>query len=783
MGKKQVEKQAKGRLKKGLRILSIFALGFLLFLAFTLLGIYYTPWFGHFDREKLENVPQSTLFYTAQNEVYDRIYAQNRVYTPLNEIPEKLQAIFLTSEDHRFYSHPGIDFIRIGGALLKDLQTFSLKEGASTITQQLVKNTHLTNEKTLKRKLREAVLALQLEKAYSKEEILEMYLNQIYFGHGAYGIASAAEVYFQTSVRNLSYAQTASLAAIIKSPTRYAPHLEKENNLVRRNHILKACRENGTLTQEEYEQAIKEELIIKENGKKEQHAAFTDAVILKAQQLLSLASDQLATGGYHIYTTMDMPRQSLLETLAQDDGLFPASAQDGTLCQCAVVWMNPQNGEVLALLGGRQQAGRRNFHRALQMKRSPGSALKPFCVYVPALESGLSPASPLLDEAQSFGSYTPNNASGKFHGWVSMREALAHSYNVPAVSLLNQLGIDKGIESLTRFHLPVHKQDAYLPLALGSMTQGVTPLALCSAYAALGNGGVYQQASLIRKITDSHGHVLYEREEEGENTISQENAFLLSSMLQSVVRDGTAGQLADLQLPLAAKTGTVSFGAQGNRDIWACAYTSKEALTVWMGFDTTDDAHCIPSGNTGSTYPCLFIKRALQSMENRAEPFPVPKGIYELAMDKISYEQDHSLCLATPYTPESHRFYECFAQDESHFAPSPYWQLPEAPPAFSVTEGYLSYPAIHFLIPNDHTRVRIFRREGAKTEEIAVYQGKQYVVHTDMKAARMHTYLYYAVPEIALSVDAGIEAAGKSTDAQSYYVPFSFPFPKGSDGS
>ena len=376
--------------------------GALLFLALLLLGgaaaFYFVFDVGSWqtlDKRKLTEIPQTGAIYDRNGDFVAKIQsAQNRVSIPLSEVPKEVQNAFLAAEDLRFYQHNGIDLIRIFGALRSNLRAGDYAEGASTITQQLVKLSHLSARKTVARKLEEMWLALQLEAQASKAEILEMYLNYIYFGRGAYGIEAAAQAYFGVHASQLSAVQGAALAAIIKAPSAYAPHLHPEANRQRRQYILHTMRENDLLSEDAYQAAMAQEITpIEQEQKTAQYGWYVDAVLDEAESLLSMQAENLLGGGYHIYTAFDREQQDIIDGHFEPDGNFPANASDGVRPQAAMASIDVHTGAVRAIEGGREYTVQRGLNRATQMRRQPGSSLKPLAVYAPAISSTTRPRS------------------------------------------------------------------------------------------------------------------------------------------------------------------------------------------------------------------------------------------------------------------------------------------------------------------------------------------------------------------------------------------------------
>ena len=716
--------------------------------------------------DKLHALAQTSSIYDKNGELMSTIRgAENRTLLPLSDIPRHTQLAFIAAEDLRFYTHQGIDIYRILGALKSNLKTGSLAEGASTITQQLAKLTHLSSQKTIRRKLEEVYLAFQIERQYTKEQILEMYLNTIYFGRGAYGIQAAAQSFFGVDAKDLSIAQSACLAASIKAPSVYAPHISPQNNQSRRNYILNTMKENGFISSKEYDSARKERIwVLADTQNVELDNWYVDEVILESGNLLELTSSEVINGGFLIYTAYDPVLQQTADTIYADKQLFPSGASDGTPVQSAMAVIDTKNGAVRAMIGGRDYAVKRGLNRATQMRRQPGSALKPLSVYGPALEKGYTTASVLLDEKTTFsGGYTPQNAGNKYYGKVTMRTALRNSLNIPAVRLLEEIGIETGIRYLNKMGIPTQENDHNLSLALGSMTYGVTPVELAAAYVPFANGGIYHVPYCIEKIISSSGDVLYEKEDNSKRVISEQNAYLMTSLLQSVVSNGTGTRMLSANTPVAGKTGTVSMRG-GNRDIWMAAYNSELSVSVWMGFDQTDSAHKIPNGITGgkntASVAAAFFK-AVYAGKDKPQ-FVTPDGMIWLTLDKRAITARGSVMLAGNATPKDYRISEVFTISNRPYAVSDIWNAPSAPSDFYVAHDAGGYPELHFKAA-DTARYRIQRDaigESVILTEIMGTSG-QNVTYRDQSAVPGVLYTYRVIPIHEELLQQGVWLEGK----------------------
>ena len=438
--------------KKVLMMVLAALIGLLLLACAAFYVVFDVPNWQKLDASKLSALAQTSSMYDAQGELMSELRgAENRNIVSLDEIPMHTRQAFLAAEDLRFYEHRGIDVYRILGALRSNIKNGTLAEGASTITQQLAKLTHLSAEKTIRRKLEEIHLAFQIEAAYIKDEILAMYLNTVYFGRGAYGIQAAAQAYFGVDVSALTLNQSASLAAIIKAPSVYAPHINPSSNRSRRQYILSVMEDNGFITREEAREARGESVwVLAREAEKQSYGWYIDEALRESAELLGLSADEVIQGGFEIHTAYDARLQTIADEVYSDPSFFPADASDGTPIQSAMAVVDTGSGAVLAMVGGRDYTVRRGLNRATQMRRQPGSALKPLAVYGPALELGYTTASVLLDEKTSFGNYTPRNAGDRYYGLVTMRTAVRNSLNTTAVRLLEEIGVNASIQYLNK---------------------------------------------------------------------------------------------------------------------------------------------------------------------------------------------------------------------------------------------------------------------------------------------------------------------------------------------
>lgn len=723
------------------------------------------PHWQTLDISRITAAPQTGRMYDNAGELITKIQgAENRVVIPLERIPVLTRQVFLAAEDLRFYNHHGIDFVRLFGALAANLREGGYAQGASTITMQLIRQSHLSTQKTIARKLEEMWLAVNLERQMSKDEILAMYLNYINFGNGAYGIQAAAQTYFGVDAEELSLAQAASLAASIKAPSYYAPHISEENNRSRRLYILDTMLQEGMIDQTMHDEAAAEAIAVVERPAETlQYGWFVDAVLDEAETLLGMSSDQVLTGGLVIETTMSRAHQDQLDKEFAKN-VFPADASDGTPVQGAAACVNTQTGEVLAIVGGRSYDVRRGFNRATNLRRQPGSALKPLVAYAPAIDQyGYMTASVLKDEPTNFGGYKPRNASYTYYGNVSIRSALQSSLNVATVALLDQIGVEAGRAYLEKVSIPLDDRDSNLALALGAMTYGVSPVQLAAAYAPFGNGGVFNSPHFITKVTDASGRVLYQHRSEGERVLSEQSAFLMTSLLQSVTSSGTGAKLSAAGTPVAGKTGTVNMTGGGNRDIWMAAYNTEITCAFWMGFDEPDSTHKLQGWISGGDNTAAMARDYFKALyQNRDKPqFTRPEGIIALEIDKQAIKWRGEPMLAVDLTPKAYRYTEYFSASNYPTKKSDIWTPPRSPNNFTVGHNESGYPLL-MIQPADTAIYRVQRDTYGESFVLTELYGTagETLYYADTSAKPGVVYTYRVIPVHAELLNNGILLEG-----------------------
>ena len=694
-----------------------------------------------FDPALITDCKRALLVYEKDGSLVSVMGPEKRIWISIDELSAHTVNAFVATEDARFYTHKGLDLYRILGAAWADIKAGGYVQGASTISQQLIKLSHLSSEKTLGRKLEEAVLATKLESSFSKDEIMEMYLNYIYFGGGYYGIESASLGYFGVHAKDLTPAQSAQLAGILKSPTAYAPHLDPEASLKRRNSVLKDMLDRDCIDESEYEAAINEEPIIND-GLPTGSNALIDRCVSEAAALTGLSKEELMTRGYSIYTTMDSAVYEAAKSVMSDDLLYPSENAQAAL---AVIG---RDGGIAALIGGRGNYDPAGIDRACNIERQPGSLIKPILVYAPALELfGYGPTSRILDEKTDFGDYSPRNSDDKYYGSVTLRKAVTLSLNVPAVKLFDEMGPVTAVNFARSMGVSFDNEEIGLSLSLGGFTHGVSLLEMAAAYSTFANKGVYIQPSGINRIEDKDGKTIYERRISGKRTMSEENAFILTSMLKSVATEGTGKRLIEAGVPLAAKTGT-SVGESGVRDAWCAAYTPELTAVVWMGTDSSAEGY-LPQEAVGGSSPAIMLANFFKAVSGSMTftDFDIPEGVSEYTID--CSDEDGNVYLAADDTPEEFRMKEYFLKENAPTKYSPKWTKPTAPVELGWSIDQSGRPVISFTAENASFKYRIIRSSsGSEEKTVFEIEGKTgYVSFTDADATPGAAYVYRIIAE------------------------------------
>ena len=667
------------------------------------------------DETRLERTDACIEVYDAKNQkIADLSFRSANKSIRIDELPDHVPNAFVAAEDKNFYSHHGLDYKGIARALFKNLKAGSFKQGASTISQQLVKNTQLSSEKTLTRKLKEIKLTRRLEKKYSKDEILEMYLNTIYFGHACYGIAGAADFYFSKTAPELSVEESAMLAAIIKSPNNYSPFLAPEKCFDARNSVLRRMQALGFISESEYEKAKEKPLPEKQDNS---IAAKTYLSGVYAEmEALPLYSPYRYRSGCKIYTYMDKAMQEYAENLKTDAD---------------------RSGKSILICDNRSHGITAWYTSEGDIRRQPGSVIKPLAVYAPAVEENkISPCTPILDEKTDFGGYAPSNYKEEYRGYVSARQALAESLNIPAVKILNTLGIDKSESYLRQMQLFLSDADKNLSLALGGLSEGFTLREIAAAYSVFANEGKFAPLAFIRKIEDAQGNTLYERNVVRQKVFSEDTVALMNDMLAAAAKSGTAKKLASLPYEICAKTGTCGT-EEGNTDAWAVSYTADHTAAVWMG-NADNSLTDITGGGLPCHYAMLLNKRLYRN--TRPSAFRATTKAVECRLDKIAYERDHSVKLAAELTPEQYTFIDLFRESNQ---PHDYGAT-FATPKTTADISYKNSAVCIELCQTEYYDYLIKREENGKT--VTIFDGHCEEEYRDESARPNTKYTYSVTP-------------------------------------
>jgi penicillin-binding protein 2A len=610
MGAAVVGADRRGRRGRVLRRIG-FVFGALFLALFTalsvlLFGVFKVQNFQSLSRGKLEAVRHGAVsFYDDAGVRQETAAAED--YTALAEIPAHTRAAFIAAEDKRFYRHKGVDLRRVIGAAVKNIRSGSYSEGASTISQQLIKNTHLSEEKTLKRKLEEVKLALELERRYDKERILEYYLNAVYFGGGFYGVTAAARGYFGKAVRDLTLPEAALLAGVLPSPERYSPHRDPAAATARRNLVLRIMLKTGAVDSETYAAAVNAPpTAVPPAAPAAPVNDYLSAAAEEASELTGIPLAELSRKNYAVHTYLDADLQQRV-TRAVTSPAYRAANGGGVAPDRLAVALDSRHGGIRAYYGESAYALRR-------ILRQPGSAIKPVLVYAPALECGaITPEGKLCNEPCDFNGYRPENHNRRYSREISVRQAVAESANIPAVRLLDYTGIPYCKETAAKSGITFGEGDDTLALALGGFTYGVTPIQLTNAYMPFANGGMYARASFVKCIYKPDGTLLYRRDAAPRRALSEKTARAMDGILRFTAREGTAKKLSALRIPVGAKTGTVAFPGNPdlNNDAWCIAYTPEYCLGAWYGNTANAEPSALKHTLTGGSVPAALCRYIL----------------------------------------------------------------------------------------------------------------------------------------------------------------------------
>lgn len=573
-----------------------------------ILCVFITPgcsFLGLPHTDSLENLQMvsATQVFDINGQLISKLFEENRIVVSINNIAPYVQQAIVANEDTRFYNHIGIDPIGVLRAAIVNIRSGSLAEGGSTLTQQLAKNMFLTQERTFTRKIKEAVLAVIIERKFSKQEILQAYLNQVYFGEGAYGIEAASQVYFGKHSSELTLGESALLAGLPRGPNIYSPYIDLNAALERRNTVLSGMVKEGYITTDQARLAMQEPIALAGKKKRAVQASyFLDYI---ANQLVGkYGANRVYKGGLKVYTSLDIKTQQAAEgVLGQLQG--------------AVIAIDPRNGYIKAMVGGRNYE-ESQLNRAVAEIRQPGSAFKPF-VYAVGLNQGLAANSILVDEPINISGYSPQNYDKKHRGPITMKKALRWSVNVASVKLGQQVGIENVLSLAQNMGITtIVPQDNNLAASLGGLTNGVNLLELSTAYTAFANGGVLSRPITILKVLDENGQIIEENHPVQYSVLLPEVAYILTDMLTGVIENGTATPAA-IGRSAAGKTGTTD----NYETAWFIGYTPELLVGIYVGNDNRK-----PVGISGTEVSALWGKlMAKVTLGTPATEFTVPANI------------------------------------------------------------------------------------------------------------------------------------------------------------
>ena len=680
-------------------------------ISFVLVGVFAVTFLGTFvavNYIKFQSIPLEAEALTSSTMSIEVFDSENKPMKEenqfsrckLEELPAYTKNAFISIEDKEFYNHNGINKKRMVGAMVSNLKSGKLKEGASTISQQLIKNTHLSSEKTFERKLKEIALTKKLEKTLSKDEILESYLNVIFFGNNCYGLEEASQYYFNKEAKNLNLQESCTLAGLIKSPSKYSPIHHPDECKARRNLVLSEMEKDGFISVDEKITAQNKEIKLDIHPASNSLNTYSQSAIDEASRILNLPTKQLAVGGYKIHTYCNEEKQKAMQSALEN-----VQVED---CDSAAIVINPHTFSVSAYVGNS------NF-KVLDCRRQPASCLKPLLVYAPALnEEVISPSTQILDEKITIGGYSPSNVNKKYAGWMSVTDAVKNSVNIPAIKVLSYIGIDTGKEYAEKLGIKFDELDDSYALALGGMTYGVNLKELASAYTVFPNGGQWEDCTFVQYITDGNNKLVYAHKPNPKMVLREDSAYLMTSILQETAKTGTARKLSMVEnTEIAAKTGTVGKkNAGGNTDAYCLSFAPDEVVGVWYG-----SLNNTPVKIAGGNQPASVASAYIQSQTYENITFDIPSSITEAQLDTLELEENHRLVLASPYAPDRFKTTALFSR----------FNLPE-----EISQNFTEKPTITAeaqvennqiilsLTPQKHIKYEIFKDDilcGTLTEK------------------------------------------------------------------
>ncbi len=636
-----------------MKVKKIFAIISICFLSIILIGLAIVLIYTNNAIKSVKNI-DVTLTNKEQNysEIYDSKGNELKIsenlkdnYISLNEIPEHTKQAFISIEDKNFYNHKGLNYKRIAKATYNNLKSKSMAEGASTITQQLVKNRFLTNEKTLNRKIKEAYLSKKLEKNESKEKILETYLNTIYFGNGAYGIGNASKTFFNKSPNELTLSESCVLAGCIKSPKNYSPLNNIDKCKERRNIVLGEMLKDNKITELEYNSAIEEEIDTSNSNLKNSLDSldlYSQFVLHEASEVLNTSISNILYGGYKIYTNQEYEVQNELNKIIANEKNYHKN-RNGNIADSLSMIVDNKSHSVIAISG-------KSKYPLYNIKRQPGSLIKPILTFAPALDAGIINAkTQILDEPIDIDGYSPKNVGGNYYGYISVEDIVAKSLNIPTVKITEELGLTNCINYAKLCGIDFNEdKDNNLAVCLGGFTDGVTLHELTDSYSVLTNSGNYTKSKFINKIVNAQKKTVYTYKMSETKVYDTDTPYLMTDILKYSVNNGTSKKLSKFNFNIAGKTGTVAVkNTNYNTDAYSLAYTTNHTMSVWLGDYTMQEEFYLEGKNNGGTYCTQIICDMFDYLYKDKYPdnFTMPDTVEEIIIDSKSLDEDHVVLL------------------------------------------------------------------------------------------------------------------------------------------
>lgn len=685
------------------------------------------------DNDKLQFSSSKIVVYDNENNLLKTEVSEQK-NLDISEIPSVVVDAFTSIEDKDFYKHNGVNYKRMIKAMMKNISSFKVVQGASTITQQLIKNTHLTSEKTFKRKLNELLLSKKLEDTLSKDEIMCAYLNAIYFGNGAFGINQASQRYFSKDATKLSLAESAMLAGLIKSPKKFSPISNEETCIKRRNLVLNEMQKDEKITKEQCENEKKQGINLKLNKNFLGENTFYNQCVDEACKILHITERDFLLKKYKINTYLIPSIQEKVKDEIESLQTYSKSADSDGMA----LIIDNKSGGIKAFYG-------KSDYDLLSISRQPGSVFKPIISFAPALEKGvISPLTPVLDEKIDINGYSPNNYKNVYHGWTSAKTSLANSYNIPAVKILEYVGIENAKNFAKKLNVKFNENDNGYSLALGGLTNGINMKTLANCYQAFANSGKFIEAKFVKSIQTNNGVIIYQNKENATQVMKDSTAYLVTDMLKESVNSGTCKRLKGLNLEIASKTGTVASQnnqSNGNSDAWNVSYTPDNTICVWFG---ATKISALDVSVTGANGPTALTQNIYEKCNFKNKSFTKPNSVKSLEINEVEYLEYNKLLLAKENCPDRYKIKSLFSIDN---LPTETSTMFDEIDDFSLEIKTVDESkALISLNAQKHLVYDIFRQSEDFIEKIAEIKNKQEKIEiVDEKIARGNFYSYYAI--------------------------------------